>query len=88
MSQRIISQNVAMLSASAAIQTLVTLAVVTGGAQLAGAQDEPYSPEFTSDQRLKIPEGKIWRESPFIGTPLTPNALNSGSAPFPEFHIV
>ena len=29
-----------------------------------------------------------WREWVYIGTPLTPNALNDGAAPFPEFHNV
>lgn len=32
------------------------------------------------------PEG--WREWIYIGTPLTPNALNPPEAPFPEFHNV
>jgi hypothetical protein len=30
----------------------------------------------------------VWREWPYVGTPLTPNALNGGEAPFPEFHSV
>ncbi len=29
-----------------------------------------------------------WRQWVFIGAPLTPNALNGGKAPFPEFHNV
>ncbi len=29
-----------------------------------------------------------WRRWVFVGTPLTPNALNGGEAPFPEFHNV
>ncbi len=54
---------------------------------LAQAQNA-YTPEFTGDKQLKLPEGKIWREWIYVGTPLTPNALNGGQAPFPEFHIV
>lgn len=42
--------------------------------------------EFNADGSVKIPED--WRQWTFIGTPLTPNALNDGSAPFPEFHNV
>ena len=42
--------------------------------------------EFTADGKVKIPEN--WREWVYVGTPLTPNALNGGEAPFPEFHNV
>ena len=42
--------------------------------------------EFTTDGKVKIPEN--WREWVYVGTPLTPNALNGGEAPFPEFHNV
>ncbi|MDH3666051.1 MAG: cytochrome P460 family protein [Paracoccaceae bacterium] len=54
----------------------------------ADAQEATYSPEFTADNMLKLPEGKIWREWPFVGSLVTPNALNDGEAPFPEHHIV
>lgn len=33
-----------------------------------------------------IPQG--FREWPFLGAPLTPNALNGGAAGFPEYHYV
>ena len=67
----------------------VVLVVVVSGAWPAGAQDRrPYSPEFTSDKKLKIPEGKIWREWPYVGSLVTPNALNDGQAPFPEHHVI
>jgi Cytochrome P460 len=47
----------------------------------------PAAPvEFTPDGRLKLPTG--YREWVYIGTPLTPNDLNGGEAPFPEFHAV
>lgn len=42
--------------------------------------------EFTAEGAVKIPEN--WREWVYVGTPLTPNALNGGEAPFPEFHNV
>ena len=42
--------------------------------------------EFDSDGNLKRPEG--YREWVFVGTPLTPNDMNGGMAPFPEFHAV
>ncbi len=81
-------RNITAFGALTADAALVALAVVVGGAWPAGAQDGSYLPEFTSDKKLKNPEGKIWREWPFIGTPITPNALNEGQVPFPGFHIV
>ena len=42
--------------------------------------------QFTGAGEAQIPEG--WREWVFVGSPLTPNALNGGEAPFPEFHNV
>ena len=40
---------------------------------------------FSGDQLLR-PEG--YREWVFVGEPVTPNELNGGNAPFPEFHSV
>lgn len=51
-------------------------------------QDVGYVPEFTQDGQLVLPSAEIWRAWPYVGTPLTPNALNGGEAPFPEFHSV
>jgi hypothetical protein len=42
--------------------------------------------KFTADGELVRPEG--WREWQYVGTPVTPNSLNGGQAPFPEFHSV
>ncbi len=41
---------------------------------------------FTASGEVKRPDG--WRQWIYVGTPLTPNALNGGAAPFPEFHNV
>jgi len=43
-------------------------------------------PGFTSSGELKRPEG--YREWVYVGTPVTPNDMNGGKAPFPEFHAV
>ena len=48
----------------------------------AAAQDV----KFNVDDSLQKPEG--YREWVYVGTPLTPNELNDGEAPFPEFHSV
>ena len=41
---------------------------------------------FTDEGAVLQPTG--YREWVYVGTPLTPNALNGGEAPFPEFHNV
>ncbi len=88
MSRKAVARAISMPSAVTIVAAFVAFVVVASDPLSAGAQDRTYTPEFTSDKQLKIPEGKIWREWPFVGTPLTPNALNEGEAPFPEFHIV
>jgi hypothetical protein len=45
-----------------------------------------YEATFTADGKLIRPAG--WREWVFVGSPVTPNSLNGGAAPFPEFHTV
>jgi hypothetical protein len=45
-----------------------------------------YPPQYTSSGELILP--KNYREWIFVGTPLTPNALNDGKANFPEYHNV
>ena len=54
----------------------------------AAAQESSYMPKFTSDGKLMRPEKPIWREWPYVGSLVTPNALNDGNAPFPEHHII
>lgn len=41
---------------------------------------------FNSDGSVNQPEN--WRRWVFVGAPLTPNVLNAGNAPFPEYHNV
>jgi len=48
--------------------------------------DEKKGPVFTKDGELVLPMG--YRSWVFIGGPITPNGLNGGDAPFPEFHSV
>ena len=73
--------------------SLAALAVllVAGCGPRGPAGDEgpvAYTPRFTANGELLLPPDEIWREWPQVGTPLTPNALNGGEAPFPEFHSV
>ena len=74
--------------AMGAATALAVLGFLFTYALSAAAQDKSYMPRFTSDKQLMLPADHSWREWRFVGTPLTPNALNGGAAPFPEFHIV
>jgi Cytochrome P460 len=55
------------------------------GTNTAPAQGR-YLPEYTKDGDLKLP--KNWRSWVYVGSPLTPDALNGGKAGFPEYHNV
>jgi hypothetical protein len=45
-----------------------------------------YLPEYTAEGDLILP--KNFEKWVYVGSPLTPNALNGGKANFPEFHNV
>lgn len=47
---------------------------------------ERYLPEYTESGELILP--KNYHEWVYVGSPLTPNALNDGEAGFPEYHNV
>lgn len=67
----------------------ITAAAIAAIALLgpAGAYgQEVVRARFRADGQVIRPEG--YRSWMFVGTPLTPNALNNGEAPFPEFHHV
>src|SRR5215470_16420985 len=50
------------------------------------AKPSTSSAVFDSQGRLKLPTG--YRRWVYLGVSLTPNGLNKGEAPFPEFHHV
>lgn len=52
------------------------------------AQNGPSVARATFNADGKVQQPKNWRQWIFVGTPLTPNALNDGKAAFPEFHNV
>jgi hypothetical protein len=71
------------------IAVTVTTAVLTVKGAL--AEDPPtqitrYLPEYAPNGDLLLP--KNFHHWVFVGSPLTPNALNGGKANFPEFHNV
>ena len=67
---------------------IVAGAVITVGSTSVSSADSHamYEPKFNAAGDMIRPEG--WREWVYVGTPLTPNSLNEGNAPFPEFHSV
>ena len=67
----------------AAALLTATGCAATGGALMA---QDVAAPSYTADGQVVRPDN--WRSWIFVGTPLTPNALNGGEAPFPEFHNV
>ena len=52
----------------------------------ARGEHHEHEAQFTVDGKLIRPVG--WREWVFVGSPVTPNSLNGGMAPFPEIHTV
>jgi hypothetical protein len=73
--------------AAALVVCTLGMAVLVQSATDAGAQaPSRYLPEYTASGDLILP--KNWREWVFVGSPLTPNALNGGQANFPEYHNV
>ena len=61
---------------------------IAGTATSDSAMAADYTLEYTTDGKLIRPAHGAWREWVYIGAIATPNALNDGSAPFPEFHSV
>ena len=70
-----------------AVAVVGTFVVVVSSSTPATAQSaKKAAVSFDSDGAMTRPEG--YREWVYVGTPLTPNDMNNGSAPFPEFHNV
>lgn len=68
-----------------ALALLVVAGAVGAQAQMARGQ-EINEATFGADGQVLQPTG--YRQWVFVGAPLTPNAMNGGEAPFPEYHNV
>lgn len=69
--------------------TIMTIAVIISPLSAnAQSAERHYTAQYTSSGEMVLPKNNIWRTWVFVGAPLTPNALNSGRAGFPEFHNV
>jgi hypothetical protein len=79
----------ALIAAAAVGIGLIVTAVFSQLHAKSAAADEAndhYLPEYTADGDLILP--KNFEKWVYLGSPLTPNALNGGKANFPEFHNV
>lgn len=65
---------------------LVAALFLHATARRAVAQTPHSAAVFDASGKLKLPTG--FRRWVFLGAPLTPNALNNGTASFPEYHHV
>ena len=71
----------------AAVLLLASVGTTFAIMQRATAQSMPsWGPEWTRSGDLVLPEG--YHRWVFLGSPLTPHALNGGAAGFPEYHNV
>jgi hypothetical protein len=71
------------------MMTILSSSILAGLAAYSStvvADENIMAAKFSADGQVSIPQN--WRQWVYVGTPLTPNALNGGKAPFPEFHNV
>jgi hypothetical protein len=71
-----------------AFAAITIAAVILRSSANAQSDELHYVPQYTSSGEMILPKNNIWRTWLFVGAPLTPNALNSGAASFPEYHNV
>jgi hypothetical protein len=71
------------LAASGVVVTIMSLQSMSSSTAQTRVR---YLPEYTASGDLILP--KNFHEWVYLGSPLTPNALNDGKAGFPEFHNV
>jgi hypothetical protein len=84
---RVRSLAVTASIASGVIVTAVLFAQSLSSSSAQTAQTSScYPPKYTASGDLVLPEN--FREWIYVGSPLTPNALNGGQAGFPEYHNV
>ena len=79
--------RVLVMSALGAIVVILAVTVhPEASSDQVGQGNKSSVAKFDDEGALVRPEG--YREWIYVGTPLTPNDMNGGEAPFPEFHAV
>ncbi|MDH3580922.1 MAG: cytochrome P460 family protein [Hyphomicrobiales bacterium] len=66
---------------------LTLTALFSDNIQAQSAGEHAYKPQHNAKGELLLPKNHSWREWPYVGSMVTPNALNGGEAPFPEHHV-
>lgn len=66
--------------------TITNEAETASAAETINGSETAVAASFNDDGSVNQPQD--YREWVYVGTPLTPNALNGGEASFPEFHNV
>jgi hypothetical protein len=74
------------ITAAIASGAIATILLVEPRSASSAQASACYPPEYTAAGDLVLP--KNFHEWVYVGSPLTPNALNNGKAGFPEFHNV
>jgi hypothetical protein len=91
MKVRVVTSAVVVLTGAVAILSSINASLAQDGATKAPSalnMPDAEKPKFTADGQLVPFSSDVYREWIFVGTPLTPNELNDGDAPFPEYHNV
>ena len=70
------------------IQTVIGLAVAVWCGAIGQTAAQAAEPFFTMTSKGELNKPVNYREWVYVGAPVTPNDLNKGKAPFPEFHAV
>ena len=73
-------------AAATVVAMTATMGLLTPAAESQAMAKDGWGPQWTADGKLKLPTG--YHEWVFLGSPLTPDALNGGEAAFPEYHNV
>lgn len=67
--------------------SMLCLGALAGSVETLQANPKPsWGPTWNNKGELVLPTG--YHKWVFLGSPLTPHALNGGNAPFPEYHNV
>ena len=77
-----LSATVALIVSTGVVTAVFVQSISTSGAQTRAC----YPPVYTGSGELVLPRN--FHEWIYMGSPLTPNALNDGHAGFPEYHNV
>src|SRR5262245_21555532 len=86
-SQPIVCSALLSFTATALIGTMVHAQQQgTSGGMPPAEPVARYLPEYNEAGDLLFPNN--WEHWVYVGSPLTPNALNNGQAAFPEYHNV